>query len=75
MIASAISRVPIEPNNLPSSPDFDAIVTSLNSTILAARASAAAKTSAKLASNSARRASKCSTFACDAKTALPCGNK
>ncbi len=26
--ASAMSRVPIEPNSLPSSPDFDAIVTS-----------------------------------------------
>jgi hypothetical protein len=70
-----MSRVPIEPNNLPSSPAFDAIVTSASSVNLTARASAAVKVSANLASNSARRASKCSTLAEDANTALPFGNK
>ena len=38
VIASAISRVPIEPNNLPSSPALEAIVISANSANLAARA-------------------------------------
>src|SRR5471030_2464098 len=43
--ASAISRVPIEPNSLPSSPDLDEMVTEPSSLILVARASAAPRTS------------------------------
>ena len=43
--ASAMSRVPIEPNSLPSSPAF-AVITMLTSSNWLARAWAAAKTSA-----------------------------
>jgi hypothetical protein len=67
VIASAISRVPIEPNNLPSSPALEAIVISANSVNLVARACAAVSCPASLLSKSVRRASKCSTFALEAK--------
>ena len=70
-----MSRVPIEPNSLPSSPALELIVTDPSAVIFAARASAAAKVSANLASNSARRASKNSMFFLVAETALPCGIK
>ena len=42
VIASAMSRVPIEPNSLPSSPALEAIVTPSRVLTLSARASAAA---------------------------------
>ncbi len=60
--ASAMSRVPMEPNSLPSSPALDAMVTVSSALIFSARALAAARTSASLASSSARRASKNSMF-------------
>ena len=65
----------IAPNKRPSSPALDAIVTEPNAVTCAARAWAAAKLAAAAASNSARRASKCSMLALVAITALPCGIK
>lgn len=73
--ASAMSRVPMEPNSLPSSPALDAMVTVSSALIFSARALAAARTSASLASSSARRASKNSMFFLVAGTALPCSTR
>ena len=70
-----MSRVPIEPNNLPSSPALDTNVTSANASSLSARACAATNCSAIFASSSARRASNVSMLALVAGTALPCGKR
>ena len=72
--ASAISRVPIEPNSLPSSPDFARMIT-LTSCSASARALAAANSSASTFSSSARRASNFSMLKAVAGNALPCGTR
>src|SRR5690606_39523671 len=72
--ASAMSRVPIEPNRRPSSPAFAAIVTD-SSASLAARASASAFLAAAAASRLARRSSNSAMFFAVAATALPCGKR
>src|SRR5690606_19232790 len=72
--ASAMSRVPIEPNRRPSSPAFAAIVPD-SSASLAARASASAFLAAAAASRLARRSSNSAMFFAVAATALPCGKR
>src|SRR5690625_5043173 len=74
VMASAISRVPIEPNSLPSSPALELMVI-LSSASFAARASASAFLAAAAASNSARRFSNSATFSGVARIAFPWGSK